>query len=142
KYVSMLMRQDNGTYKYESKRKETELSHKALSIPAGGMKYPLPTENPGDFAILIRDAKGQTVQRIEFGIAGVGNLTRSLEKNAELKIGLKSADVQPGQDIELQIKAPYTGAGLITIERDHVYAHRWFKSSTTSTVQTIRLPAD
>src|SRR4029079_17076731 len=39
-------------------------------------------------------------------------------------------------------KAPFTGAGLITIEREKVYAHRWFKSSTTASVQHIKLPED
>ena len=38
--------------------------------------------------------------------------------------------------------APYTGSGLITIERDKVYAHAWFKADRTSTVQHIRVPAD
>ena len=37
---------------------------------------------------------------------------------------------------------PTTGAGLLTIERDKVYAVQWFKATTTSSVQKIRLPAD
>src|SRR5690606_19184639 len=38
------------------------------------------------------------------------------------------------------IRAPYTGAGLITIERDRVYSQQWFKVDSTSSVQRIRLP--
>src|SRR2546426_2087614 len=41
---------------------------------------------------------------------------------------------------ELQVQAPYAGAGLITIERDRVYAWRWFRAATTSSVQRIPLP--
>jgi uncharacterized protein YfaS (alpha-2-macroglobulin family) len=33
-----------------------------------------------------------------------------------------------------------TGSGLITIESDKVYAHQWFTSTTTSSVQIIRVP--
>ena len=40
----------------------------------------------------------------------------------------------------MQIQAPYVGAGLITIERDHVYAWQWFKTTTTSSVQKIKVP--
>src|SRR6185503_13780742 len=47
-----------------------------------------------------------------------------------------------GETIEVSIRAPYTGAGLITIERDRVLRHQWFKTSTTSTVQRITVPAD
>ncbi|RYZ64495.1 MAG: alpha-2-macroglobulin, partial [Proteobacteria bacterium] len=49
-------------------------------------------------------------------------------------------DYQPGSEIEIQIKGPYTGAGLITIERDKVFASKWFKTSTTSTVERIKIP--
>jgi uncharacterized protein YfaS (alpha-2-macroglobulin family) len=40
----------------------------------------------------------------------------------------------------MQIRAPYHGSGLITIERDGVYASKWFKSSTNSTVESIKIP--
>ena len=42
----------------------------------------------------------------------------------------------------VSIRAPYAGAGLITIERDRVYRHQWFKTTTTSSVQRITLPED
>ncbi len=54
---------------------------------------------------------------------------------------LARPDYAAGDDIEMQIQAPYTGAGLITIERDRVYAWRWFRTNTTSSTQKIKLPA-
>jgi uncharacterized protein YfaS (alpha-2-macroglobulin family) len=142
KFVSVLARQDDGRYKYESVRKETERSRAALAIAAGGTSFPLPTEQPGDFALLIKGQKDEELQRIEFSVAGFGNLARSLEKNAELQLALKTADVSPGGQLELQIKAPYAGAGLITIERDKVYAAQWFKADTSASIQTIAVPPE
>ncbi|MFL6549827.1 MAG: alpha-2-macroglobulin family protein, partial [Povalibacter sp.] len=63
------------------------------------------------------------------------------EKNAELELALSKKDYAPGEDVEISIRAPYEGAGLITIERERVYAWRWFKTTTNSTVQKIKLPA-
>lgn len=140
KYVSVLTKQPNGTYKYESVKKEVALKESPLVIPVAGTNYPLPTGQPGDYAILVHDIHGTELNRIEYSVAGKGNLTLSLEKNAELQLALKKADYTPGEEIELQIKAPYAGAGLITIERERVFAYRWFKSETTSTVQKIVLP--
>ena len=71
-----------------------------------------------------------------------GNVTRSLDRNAELQLTLDSKDYAPGDEIEISIRAPYVGAGLITIERDKVYAHAWFKADTTASVQKIRVPKD
>jgi uncharacterized protein YfaS (alpha-2-macroglobulin family) len=141
-YVSVLTKQTNGTYKYESRRKELTLTDEPLSIAAAGADLPLVTDTPGSFAYVIRDDAGLELNRVEYTVAGQGNVTRSLERNAELQITLDKKDYAPGEDIELSIKAPYTGAGLITIERDHVYATQWFKSDTTASVQKIRVPAD
>lgn len=141
KYVSVLTKQDSGVYKYESKSKEVVLAEKPFAIGAEGTKLDLPTDEPGDFVMVVRDAQGLELNRVDYSVAGHANLTRSLEKNAELQIKLAKTDVVPGQDIELEIRAPYTGNGLITIERDKVYAWHWFKASATNTVQKIRVPA-
>lgn len=140
KYVSVLTKEQNGTYKYESVKKEASLRDSPLALPAAGANYPLPTDQPGDYALLVHDSHGTELNRIEYSVAGKGNLTLSLEKNAELQLALSKADYTPGEEIEVQIKAPYAGAGLITIERERVFAHKWFKSDTTSTVQKIVLP--
>ena len=45
-----------------------------------------------------------------------------------------------GETIEVSIRSPYVGAGLITIERDRVLQYKWFKTGTTSSVQRIQVP--
>ncbi len=142
RYVSVLTRRKDGTYQYESVRKEVTVSKTNLTIPAGGFKYSVPTGQPGDFALIIRAKDDTELNRVNFTVAGEGNLTRTLDKNAELQIRLNKADFDPGEEIEIQVKAPYTGAGLVTIERDRVFANRWFKSTTTASIQHIRVPED
>lgn len=141
-YVSVLTKQRSGVYKYESVEREITVTRDALVIPKGGLTYPLPTTEPGDYALIIRDDQDQELNRIRFSIVGQANLTRSLERDAELQVRLNKKDFAPGESIEMEIKAPYTGAGLITIERDKVYAFKWFKTTTTNTVQTIEVPAE
>lgn len=140
RYVSVLMRQANGTYKYESRRKETSLGDTPLTIPAVGHSVKLATDAPGNFAYLVKDASGQQLARFDYQVAGEGNVTRTLEKNAELQLTLSKRDYAPGEQVELSIRAPYEGAGLITIEREKVYAWKWFKTTTNSSVQRIALP--
>jgi alpha-2-macroglobulin len=140
RYVSVLMRQPNGTYKYESRRKESTLEETALTIPDTGHNLKLASDAPGTFAYLVRDAAGQQLARIDYQVAGEGNVTRALEKNAELELVLAKKDYAPGEEVEISIRAPYEGAGLITIERERVHAWRWFKTTTNSTVQKIKLP--
>ncbi|MFP2907962.1 alpha-2-macroglobulin [Pyxidicoccus sp. 3LFB2] len=140
RWVSVLTQQSNGTYRYQSVRRDTVLRTRELPLGEAGFKYALSTEHPGDFVVVVKDAEGTELVRVEYSVAGHANLTRALEKNAELEVKLARKDYAPGEDIELSIKAPYTGAGLITIERDRVHAWKWFKTDATSTVQSIRLP--
>jgi hypothetical protein len=140
RYVSVLTKQDSGVYKYESKLKEVPVASAPLSIPVNGTDYPLAADKPGDFAILIRSGD-QTVNRIEYSVTGAANLSRSLDRNAELQVKLNKPDFAPGESVEVSLRAPYAGSGLITIERDRVYAHAWFTAKTTNSVQHISVPA-
>lgn len=141
RYVSVLTKQDSGVYKYESRLKEVPVSTAALAIPAGGVDYTLPTGKPGDFALVILSG-GQAVNRIEYSVTGEANLSRSLERNAELEVKLNKQDYAPGEPIEVSLRAPYAGSGLITVERDRVYAHAWFTATTSNSVQHISVPAE
>jgi len=141
RYVSVLTKQDSGVYKYESKARETTLSETALTIPAAGLDVALPTNKPGNFALVVKNAEGKEVNRVAWSVAGEGNVSRSLERNAELQLALSKKDYAPGEAVDIAIRAPYAGSGLITIERDKVYAHAWFHADTTSSVQHITVPA-
>jgi uncharacterized protein YfaS (alpha-2-macroglobulin family) len=136
RYVSVLVRQSNGLYKYQSVRKDYPLWTRKISIPAAGLDYELPTDTPGEFRLIISgpgssaEEEGIEFNRIDFSVAGTANLQRSLNRTAELEITLNKADFNPGEEIEIMIKAPYRGSGLITIERDKVYAYKWFSSGS------------
>ena len=140
-FVSVLARQYDGTYRYQSVKKEMPVTETRVAIADTGLVVVLPTREPGNFALVIRDSVGTDLSRVDYNVAAAANLTRSLERNAELQLTLDKGDYVPGETIELQVRAPYTGAGLITIERDHVYSWRWFRAGTTSSVQRIPLPA-
>jgi uncharacterized protein YfaS (alpha-2-macroglobulin family) len=140
RYVSVLTRQPDGTLRYESRQKEIPLGEKPLELPAAGARLALATGTPGAFSEVVADGDGQVYARVDYVVAGSANLDRSLEKNAELKLALDRKDYKPGEEIEINVQAPYVGAGLITIERERVYAWRWFKATTTASVQRIRVP--
>jgi hypothetical protein len=142
KYVSVLTKQGSGTFKYESRKKEVLVKASPYAINAAGNSLALATEIPGDFAYVLKNKDGLELNRVEYSVAGLGNVSRSLERNAELQLVLDKKDYVPGEEISVSIRAPYVGAGLITIERDKVYAQHWFKVDTQASVQKITLPAD
>jgi uncharacterized protein YfaS (alpha-2-macroglobulin family) len=142
RYVSTLVQKPNGTYAYQSVLKEIPLSEAPFRIAKDGSSYTLPTDQPGQFMVKIVTADELMLSKVEFIVAGARNLAGNLERNAELDLKLKGEDFVPGTEIEMEITAPYTGMGLITIERDSVYAFKWFRSDTNTSVQRIQVPQD
>jgi uncharacterized protein YfaS (alpha-2-macroglobulin family) len=142
KYVSVLQKQPNGLLAYQSVKKEESRDTTQLAIAASGTDLPLRSDTVGSFVYVLRDREGIERNRIPFEVVGEGNIAAKLDRNAELELALSKRDYAPGEEIEVEIRAPYTGAGLITIERDRVYAARWFRADTSASVQRIRLPQE
>jgi uncharacterized protein YfaS (alpha-2-macroglobulin family) len=138
--VTTLVKNPNGTYQYQSIIQSTIVKTEPFSIEESGTNYQLPAQQIGDYSLSILNGDNTVLNQLKFSI--VGSSQQPLAKNAELSIKLNKSEFKANEDIEIQITAPYTGSGLITIERDKVYATQWFKTNTTSSVQTIRVPAD
>ncbi len=116
------------------------MSTNPYDVSAKGADYTLPTDSIGDYSLSVLDKDDTVLSQLKFSVVGASQ--SPLAKNAELSIKLNKSEYLSNEDIEIQITAPYTGSGLITIERDKVYASQWFKTETTNSVQTIHIPAD
>ncbi len=138
--VTTLVKNDNGTYQYQSIIQSNEISKSSFAINESGTDYTLPSDKIGDFLVKIIDKNGTELSHVNYSI--VGESQQPLPKNAELTIKLNKAEYLPDQDIEMQITTPYTGSGLITIERDKVYAYTWFQTNATTSLQKIHIPKD
>ncbi len=142
KYLSVLVEQSSGVYKYESKQKDVVISQIPFEIDNKETVYQIPTKTPGNYILQLLNNQNEVIYQTEYSVAGSANVTRSLDRNSELMLKIDANQYKPGQDIEIAITAPYTGSGIITIERDKVYAWKWFKTDTTSSVQKITLPEE
>jgi len=142
RHLSMLVKKPNGNYGYETVDQEQEISRAPADLPADGLTWTVPTKTPGDFFYELWNSDGLRVARLGFRVVGVGEVNRSLDRNSELQIQLDKAEYNPGERMQVSIRAPYTGSGLITIETNRVHAFAWFRSDSPSSVQTITLPPD
>lgn len=140
KYISALMKQYDGSYKYQSIKKETEIKEEKF-ILINQLKMELPTGQPGDFAYILRNKDKEEIQRVDFSIVGEKNFARALDRSSELTLILNKKDYKPGEDIEFEMRAPFEGNALITIERDKVYSSKWIKTSSNNSTQKIKIPS-
>src|SRR5205085_7611054 len=103
KYISVLTQQSNQTFKYESKLKEIVRDTKSVQISTAGTYFNLPTDEPGDFMLVLRNDQGVELNRLSYTVAGQANISRSLERNAELQIQLDKTGYAGGETIEISI---------------------------------------
>jgi uncharacterized protein YfaS (alpha-2-macroglobulin family) len=140
--VSVLTKLDNGNYAYVSTAKERTVAEESLDLPASKSSYDLPTDKAGRFRMEIIDAESVLHCAVPFQIIGKGDENVVLEREAELNLQLSKNEVMPGEEIEVFLTAPYSGAGLVTIEREKVTASQWFRTETKGTSVRIRIPED
>src|SRR5205814_10487621 len=129
-YVSILSKQESGNFAYETVLKERTTKTEKISVAANGFRYALPTDGPGNYVFELRDDQGRRLTKLQFCVVGHGAISRSLEKNSELQVKLDRVQYNSGDEIAVSITAPYAGSGLITIERDRVYAQQWFQATS------------
>lgn len=141
-YISTLTEAANGTFRYMMLPKETVLGKENWQIGADGATAALDTSAPGEYVLRIEDEQGRILAQTEYTVTGDSNLTHAVDKDAGLDIKLNRNEYKSGDQIEMQITAPYSGYGLITIERDKVYAYKWFNAATSSVTESIVLPPE
>ncbi|MDR3113460.1 MAG: hypothetical protein LBU09_03710 [Endomicrobium sp.] len=139
-YISSLVKQNNGAYKYQSSVKDSLISETPFNVNKTKNELALDTSKAGNFIVEIEDENGSKILSFNYFTAGSSNQSLSIEKDANLMLNLESDDVEPGAQLKLNVTAPYTGSGLITIEREKIYAMKWFKTDSNSSVQTITVP--
>ncbi len=139
--LTSLVKDYTDTYKYQTVTRDRVISEKTIDITTAGLDMVLSTENGGTYYAQILDASGKILANIEYFVASNENLDLQSDTSAELKIKLDKSEYNPGDQIDISITAPYTGTGLITIERDRVYAYKWFNATTTTSIQSIAVPA-
>jgi uncharacterized protein YfaS (alpha-2-macroglobulin family) len=138
--VTTLVKKPDGTYQYQSIIQSVIQSTNPFNVGVQGSNYAVPTQQIGDYLLRVLDENNTVLSQLKFSIVGASQ--QPLAKNAELSIKLDKEQYQANDEIQIQITAPYTGSGLITIERDKVYASQWFKTETTNSLQSIKIPAD
>lgn len=140
--LTSLVKDYSGYYKYQTVTQDKVINQTPIDIPVTGRTLRLDTDAPGTYFIQILDAADKILANIEYFVAGNKNAEMKSDTNAELKIKLSATEYKPGEKIAVSITAPYAGTGLVTIERDRVYAYKWFHADTTTSVQHITVPED
>jgi hypothetical protein len=139
-YSNILVKQSNGLFNYESNLQLMPISKQNIEISKQGSDFLLDTSKPGEYRLTLYDGSNQKLNSVDYSIVGEGNDAVKIDRNATLEVKLDKESYFRKDQIKLAIRAPYTGFGLITIEREGVLATSWFKTDTNISTQIVDLP--
>ncbi len=144
RFVAGLIRDKSGRYRYDATPVDTELSRQSLRLPARQddppLSFRLPTDQPGDFVLSVSDAEGRQLAATGFTVAGNALRLDGSLSPGKLTLRTSRQEYAPGERVELFISTPYAGAGLLTLEREGVVSHAWFRAESGDSVQHIDIP--
>ena len=138
--LTSLVKDYNDYYKYQTITRDTVVSTTNINIAETGTEIHLDTTHGGTYFVQITDKDEKILANIEYFVADASNTTLATNTTSEMQIKLDANEYSAGDTINISITAPYVGTGLITIERDKVYAYKWFRANSNTSVQQITLP--
>lgn len=143
KYVTSLVSDGSGGYRYDDAPEELVLATWKKNIPANGLDLKLDTSSPGEFLLLARDAKDNIVARVPYNVAG-DRVASSGDALAESKMRMRldKKEYNSGDTIDIAFSLPYDAIGLAAIERDKVETFKWFKAHAGDNTLRLALPPD
>ena len=113
-----------GRYGYVSEPQVTEVKTYALTSAETVQTATFTPTDYGEYRVRLEDIESTAAAEIEFYVSGWRNTPVSMEHPTRLDLTLDKPAYRPGQTAKLNIKAPFPGTLLLTVERERVLNHR------------------
>ncbi len=139
-----LQKNGNGSYKYQSVRKEIQEDKKQLTL-SGPSKQSFVPKQSGQYEIRLRKRGEERYTSTTFYAYGSSSSTSTsfqVDREGRIDIVPDKEKYAPGESAKLLFKTPFSGKMLVTIERDRVMDHQIVQVENNSAEITIPVTGD
>ncbi|MCZ6678163.1 MAG: MG2 domain-containing protein [Candidatus Poribacteria bacterium] len=143
-YWNSILRRDTsrGGYRYVSEKQAVKIESHPLTSTAGiGTFVFTPTEY-GEYRIEVTDVESGASTSTTFYATGWGYSPWAMVHPDRLEINLDKASYRPGEVAKAQIKAPFSGKLILTIEREKVLHYQVVTMKENTAVIDIPVRAE
>lgn len=119
-YNSMLKKQSDGSYRFVSERSEEAVDSLWVAVGPEASQATFTPLDYGRYRIAAYDAASGHKAAVEFYAAGWGRVPWSLEEPDHLQLDLDKTEYSEGDIARLQVRAPFGGRLLLTVENQTV----------------------
>ncbi len=129
----------SGSYKYVTERDPQLLETRKISAKAASGSFKVSPAEFGSYRVILSDPESGVSAQADFFCGGWGYSPWALENPARLDIiPTRKGDYKPGEMAEYQVRTPFAGRMLITIEDNSI---RWTKTiDVKGNTATVKVP--
>ena len=119
---SVLRRNSRGRYEWKSERQSVEIRQDTLAAGEGQAEWAFSVDSPGDYELAASDPASGASTRLSFfaGSSDPAWAAWSREKPGRVELAWDRERYRPGDVARLQVRAPFAGRALLTLETDRV----------------------
>jgi alpha-2-macroglobulin len=123
---SVLRRNSQGRYEWKSERQVVEIRRDTLAAGGEVQDWAFAVDAPGDYLLVAQDPASGSATRLAFmaGSADPAWAAWSREKPGRVELAWDRERYRPGETARLQVRAPFAGPALLTVETDRVLEAR------------------
>lgn len=119
-YNTVVKKDQSGFYRYVSERKQVLVEVDTITVSPQGTTVTFTPKDYGSYEIVARDPEGGHSSSIEFYASGWGYAPWALNNPDRIELSTDKKEYHPGERARVQVRAPFGGKLLVTIEGPQV----------------------
>jgi uncharacterized protein YfaS (alpha-2-macroglobulin family) len=139
---SIYRKTKSGRYEYVSEEEKERVEHRTVTAAKGAQTYQYVPKDYGKYQIVLRDAKGRSRAGTSFFASGWGYSPWTMDAPEKVSLEPERKTYQVGEKAKIQVKAPFSGKALVTVEREKVYSYQIVEFKENTGIVTIPVKAE
>ena len=131
-----------GRYSFISEEQKEEVYNGLLATNTGENNFQYTPKDYGRFQIVVQDTKGLARASLGFYASGWGYAPWAMESPEKIQLDLEQKLYRVGDSARVQVKAPFSGKALVTVERGRVYDYQIVNFTKNTGIVTIPVKED
>ncbi|MGH9380429.1 MAG: alpha-2-macroglobulin family protein [Thermoanaerobaculia bacterium] len=117
---TVLRRTPAGTFRYETSRTSRPVDSRIVGAAGGSGRFELTAREFGSYRAVLSDPETGASTQVHFYVSGFGYSPWAIENPARVELDLDREEYRPGESASVQIRSPFAGKLLLTVEGDRV----------------------
>ncbi|MFQ5738237.1 MAG: alpha-2-macroglobulin [Acidobacteriota bacterium] len=121
RWQTVLRRTASGNFRYQTTRDPQLVDSRSILDATSRGTFSFTPPEFGSYRVVLTDTKTGASSAVQFYASGWGYSPWAIKNPGRLQLELEKAEYRPGETATVQVRAPFAGKLLVTVERERVF---------------------